>query len=765
MTRAKRFAAVVSTLGLLLAMAALPAMGTTPRSYTNPISKTFAQSFADPAIVKGKDGFWYAYATSDALRAGDEYHLLPMARSNDLVHWKYVGDTFTEGTAPDWMDVPEMWAPDIAFFGGKYHLYYVVTETTVTPDEFDTAIGVAAASTPSGPWIDSGRPLVGPRPDPESPGDYFWTFDPDLFTAPDGTHYLLYGSYYGGIFVTELSGNGMRTVGEPTQVAINDRYEGAYMIRHGGFYYLFASNANCCAGPTTGYSVFVGRSTSPRGPFVDRAGDTMTESRVGGTRVIQPNGNKWVGTGHNSMVTDLTGQDWLVYHAIDRRDPFLEEPFGVNQRPMLMDRLDWIAGWPTVRGGHWASEGRVAAPVTRWAAGSELNGRSPLGAWHADGGRWRARRGVIARGYVRQSASSPRPSFLTSREDAPARMRAEADLRIRSQGGAAGLLAAYRGRDDHVVAWLDRNAGALVSDVRVDGSSAGRVQTPLPDSFRFEQWHNVAMEIRGTGLRAEVTDARLHDPVAVQRRTLPSDAVRGGSVGVAARAARIDADNIGAARLYTPHTSAAPHPSVGGVDPAYSDEFDDGTLDPQWSWVRLPSGRETGGAYRWPTQDADLVGEDNSASVLLRAAPPGRYTAETKLTLPLGVNTDRSFQQAGMVVYVNDDHHVRLTDVAIFNTRQTEFLKEMPYAGGISSGGMAIGPPARVTWLRIEHRRDPMRGEHELRAATSRDGKHWVWGGVWTLPARTQPRLGLVSMGGAGATADFAYFRVHRPAR
>jgi arabinan endo-1,5-alpha-L-arabinosidase len=143
--------------------------------------------------------------------------------------------------------------------------------------------------------------------------------------------------------------------------------------------------------------------------------------------------------------------------------------------------------------------------------------------------------------------------------------------------------------------------------------------------------------------------------------------------------------------------------------------------------------------------------------------PEGRYTVETKLTIDLGVNTDRSFQKAGVVVFINDDHHLRLTLVAIFTTRQTEFLKEMPFADGISSGSMSIGPPADDTWLRISHRRDPVNREHEFRAATSRDGKKWVWGGVWTLPADTTPRIGLVSMGGSGATAEFDYLRVYRP--
>jgi arabinan endo-1,5-alpha-L-arabinosidase len=53
----------------------------------------------------------------------------------------------------------------------------------------------------------------------------------------------------------------------------------------------------------------------------------------------------------------------------------------------------------------------------------------------------------------------------------------------------------------------------------------------------------------------------------------------------------------------------------------------------------------------------------------------------------------------------------------------------------------------------------------------STDGVHWIWGGTWTLPAGTTPRIGLVSHGAGGpaaeqvppATAAFDYFRVTRP--
>src|SRR4051794_37278611 len=243
-------------------------------TYVNPISKSFADTFADPSIIHAKDGKWYAYATTDPLRQGERTpHPIPTAVSSDLVHWRYVGDVFHASNRPAWADADAaFWAPDIRYLNGRYYLYYVVTQTTVTPERNDNAIGVATAPTPTGPWRDSGAPVVGPRHGSGGAGDFKWTFDPAQFTDVDGTKYLYYGSYYGGIWVTRLSADGTRAVGEPTMAAIDNRYEGAYVIRRGGWYYLFASEANCCAGPVTGYSVFAGRSRSVRGPFVDREG-------------------------------------------------------------------------------------------------------------------------------------------------------------------------------------------------------------------------------------------------------------------------------------------------------------------------------------------------------------------------------------------------------------------------------------------------------------------------------------------------------------
>jgi beta-xylosidase len=227
----------------------------------NPVSQSFADTFADPTVIRGQDGFWYAYATSDPVRSGEgSANHIPIGRSSDLTHWTYVGDALTGPSAPYVAPGSAYWAPDVRFMDGRYVMYYAVTDTTVSADSSDFAIGVATAPNPAGPWTQQPSPVVAPRPG--GGGGYLSTIDPAELTAADGSRWLYFGSYYGGISVVPLAADGLSATGAPTMVAIDNKYEGAYVVRHGGFYDLFASSANCCAGPATGYSVSVGRSAS-----------------------------------------------------------------------------------------------------------------------------------------------------------------------------------------------------------------------------------------------------------------------------------------------------------------------------------------------------------------------------------------------------------------------------------------------------------------------------------------------------------------------
>jgi arabinan endo-1,5-alpha-L-arabinosidase len=728
-------------------------------TYTNPVSKNFADTYADPSLIKGKDGHWYAVATSDPLREGERTpHQLPISRSDDLVNWTFVKDTFNASNRPTWVtDTSGLWAGDIRYLDGRYLMYFTATDTKLNDDPGDSAIGVATAPTPTGPWTDSGGPIVGPRPAPG--GGFLWTFDPSEFTAVGGQRYLTYGSYFGGVFATHLTEDGMHTVGDPTMIAIDNRYEGSYLVRHAGWYYFFGSSANCCAGPTTGYSVYTGRARSPLGPFRDRQGVSLLASRVGGTPVIMPNGNTWVGPGHNAVATDASGQDWLAYHAIDRRDPYLDEPFGINERPMLLDRLDWIGGWPTARAGRWASEGPQVAPRASGQVDDAFN-RARLGSdYQANGGSWRITH-ELEGGFVRQQSPGPGAARLLSRAWVPTSSRVEADIRVGS-ARSAGIVTHWRGQGDHTDVVLDRVAQRLV----VTSTRAGRTRTasaPLPANFRYETWHVVSAQVRGGWLIADVTEARLNDPYAVVQVHVPSVGL--GHVGVVTRGGSADADNLSAARIFRGDRRAAPTPRRGTLAPRYSDEFT-GSIEPAWWWRRKDDAAHVeDGHLVWPTEAKDLTGDSNNAGILLRRMPAGDYTVETKLTIDLGTETVRNFEQGGIIAYDGDNQFARLSHVAIWNTRVTEFGHEMPFADGLSYGGMLIGPPADTTWLRLVHHVDPNNGEHEFRAATSRDGSHWVWGGTWTLPAGRTPRIGLISHGGDNppATARFDYVRVYR---
>jgi len=365
-------------------------MGTADLTYTNPIriqipgTDKLVENCPDPSIIQGQtseDTNWYLYCTSNPLHSGDKdasgkdnFHLITIHRSSDLVHWTYVGDAFTE--QPPWAAAPQgFWAPDIRYLDGKYYLYYSASET-IPGEPGDAvigaaAIGVATSSSPAGPWTHAAAPVVEPQKAPCCPDrdDWRWVIDSSITTDGDGQRYIYFGSYFGGVAVRKLSADGLSSdPASQLEILSDERYEGEYVIRRNGYYYIFVSATNCCAGPLTGYSVFAGRSLSPTGPFVDRDAVPLTAGRVGGTPVLNMNGNRWVGTGHNAVFTDHAGQDWVVYHAIDRNDPYRGgsplDDFPVK-RPALLDPLDWVDGWPTVRGGFWASDSPQPAPAAQ----------------------------------------------------------------------------------------------------------------------------------------------------------------------------------------------------------------------------------------------------------------------------------------------------------------------------------------------------------------------------------------------------------------
>ncbi|GLV53406.1 hypothetical protein KDH_02600 [Dictyobacter sp. S3.2.2.5] len=677
-------------------------------TYSNPI---IPQNLADPSIIKGLDGYYYVIATSDRWQDGS-YHILPIHRSTDLVHWQFVGDAMA--SRPDWVDPSAgLWAPDIQYFNHKYYMYYTASATKALPkygtSSGPSSIGVAVADSPAGPWQDVGPsaggsyqhgPIVPPRSCVYNtdPNCYYWTIDPAVFTDHDGQRYIYYGSYYGGTLVQKLASDGLQVTGPAYQVGHWDRYEGTYVIRHDvngkAYYYNFSSSANCCNGPESPYSVVVSRATSPLGPFVDQNGFPMVTptgqpvptqrpstdpagvnsgAQGGGYPTLKQNGNKWRGVGHNAIITDLAGQDWIIYHGVDENNGWVNGS-SISFRQLLMDRIDWTAdGWPIVNDGKGPSLTNVA-PVTTPTFGDNFNtaNNSDLSTnWQTVGGNWQVVSGdVTAGGYVAQKNANGQ-ALLVSQKTVPQGGRTDFNLRLEKAGsnGRYGGFVSYvqkgqgNAQGTFISAFIDPTHKTLVTAAYQNGHVIQQEQsTPLPASFDPTDWHYLTIDDMTSqpgqvSFRFTLSDSQ-RDPVAVQERAFPASFRHNdGKVGFITENATADFDNITTAPLT--HHVAPPQqvPAAGASLAQYSDEFN-GALGPQWSWVREdPTRHSLANGQLSITVNGDLYrNANNGTNLLLENAPAGNYMMETKMTFDPNTN----YQQAGLLVYSDDDHYIKV---------------------------------------------------------------------------------------------------------
>ena len=305
----------------------------------------------DPSIMRRADGSYIAFSTD--LPFLHSPHFIAQRCSADLLTWAACGYVFD--TMPAWVHAhyPEaqgIWAPDISWFGGLYHLYYAVSSL----GSQHSAIGVATNVTldPADPryrWVDRGEVLA------SSPGAEFNAIDPNVLVDAAGATtggrqrvWLNYGSFWGGIYQQELDpATGLllqgstryRLAAQPA--TLNGAIEGAAMVAHNGWYYLFASVGICCNIPIEQdtYQQIVGRSRSVHGPFVAQDGGSLLQ---GGGTVLLTSDSNWLAPGGGSLWQSADGsQTLLAFHALQQ-----------NQNGALdlwVERVGWRDDWPVLQ--------------------------------------------------------------------------------------------------------------------------------------------------------------------------------------------------------------------------------------------------------------------------------------------------------------------------------------------------------------------------------------------------------------------------------
>lgn len=298
----------------------------------------------DPVLVReGKT--YYVFGTGMPGATG-QYIL--SRTSPDLIHWTAQGPLFTK--IPDWalQAVPgtkEMWAPDISFFGGQYHLYYAVS----TFGSNRSAIGLFTTPTldPKAAgygWKDEGMVVL------STASDDFNAIDPNHVIDRDGRHWLSLGSFWTGIKLFELNpktGKLLDAKAKPYSLARRHApaggpapVEAPFIVDHAGYYYLFVSYDYCCKGVNSTYYTVVGRSKDVRGPYLGKDGSKLMDGE--GTIVLRADlqeQERFRGPGHSGFLHDTDGKDYLVYHAYDKTKN--------GASTLRISPVRWTAdGWP-----------------------------------------------------------------------------------------------------------------------------------------------------------------------------------------------------------------------------------------------------------------------------------------------------------------------------------------------------------------------------------------------------------------------------------
>lgn len=289
--------------------------------YQNPVFTL--KEFPDPSVFRDDDGKYWAFATE-----GD------YAMSYDLVHWEYSGNVIMSAGSPNWAtNGAHLWAPDIQKINNRYICYYSMSKW----DDPNPGIGFAYTDDINeGYWTDGGKLFL------SSEIGVHNSIDP-MVLCVDEYVYMYWGSF-NGIFVIELESDGMSLLGNSLKYANISKkllawsYEGAYVHYKNGFYYLFLSQGGCCNSLGSSYNVVVYRSESPTGPFVNQFGQDALNAQ--GYQVIDKN-YEFIGPGHNDVISDDAGDDYLVYHSYSRKYP--------DKRMMCIDKLIYDEhGWPSV---------------------------------------------------------------------------------------------------------------------------------------------------------------------------------------------------------------------------------------------------------------------------------------------------------------------------------------------------------------------------------------------------------------------------------
>lgn len=261
----------------------------------NPLFNGF---YADPEILYShKTNRYYIYPTTDGFTGWSGTYFKTFS-SPDLVNWKDEGVILDLNKGVSWAH-RNAWAPTVIEkkVNGRYKYFYYFCAAQ--------KIGVAVADDPTGPFVDSKKPLIDKRPAGTNGGQ---EIDPDVFEDPaSGKDYLYWGN--GHMAVVALNKDMVSIDTNTIRIITPDHTfrEGTEVFyRKGKYYFMWSENDT----RSPDYRVRYGYSGSPTGRIIIPENNILIEKDVS---------QGIYGTGHN-CVLNIPGTDkwFIIYHRFNR---------------------------------------------------------------------------------------------------------------------------------------------------------------------------------------------------------------------------------------------------------------------------------------------------------------------------------------------------------------------------------------------------------------------------------------------------------------
>lgn len=325
-------------------------------------------SIHDPVVIK-VDNTYYAFGSH-----------LAAAKSQDLIKWSQLSTNVSNynrvfpnakielAEELSWAGTNTTWAKGIIELNGLYNLYYCVSSWG-SPR---SAIGLATAEDIEGPYKNQGM-FLNSGLQGNKPGEFYNrslhpnAIDPDVFFDKEDRLWMVYGSYFGGMYILELDpktgypypeqGYGKHLAGgshapmEGPHIQYNSETD---------YYYLFISYGTLSV--DGGYNIRVFRSENPDGPYLDPTGldakyavrssaNAMSYgAKLMGNFLLTESNLGYISPGHNSTLYDLElGKNFIFFHT---RFPGRGEMHNLRVHQMLMN----TEGWPVVAPHRYAGE-------------------------------------------------------------------------------------------------------------------------------------------------------------------------------------------------------------------------------------------------------------------------------------------------------------------------------------------------------------------------------------------------------------------------